>query len=103
MGMLTRQTTGKAAVNFVIPKCIEDGEYFLRIEHIGLHSAGSANGAQLYISCAQLSVSGGTGTYKPNLMAFPGAYNPTDPGLMINIYYPVPKSYTPPGGPALTC
>jgi hypothetical protein len=95
--------TGKAAVNVKIPACIEDGEYLLRMEHIGLHSAGSAGGAQLYISCAQLSVSGGTGTYKPNLVSFPGAYSPTEPGLMVNIYYPVPTNYKPPGGPVLQC
>ena len=98
-----RSRAGKTALNFVIPKCIADGEYLFRIEHIGLHSAGSSGGAQLYISCAQLSITGGTATYKPDLMSFPGAYSASDPGLLINIYYPVPKSYTPPGGPALVC
>jgi hypothetical protein len=102
-GGMTWPSQGKRTIDFKIPSCIADGEYFLRIEHIALHSAGSAGGAQLYISCAQLSVTGGTGTAKPDLMAFPGAYTPTDPGLMINIYYPVPKSYTNPGGPALAC
>jgi len=94
---------GKQTVNFQIPKCIENGEYFLRVEHTGLHSAGSVGGAQLYISCAQLSITGGTGTAKPNYLSFPGSYSAQDPGLLINIYYPIPKSYTPPGGPVLAC
>lgn len=62
------------------------GEYLLRIEHIALHGASSVNGAQLYISCAQLSVTGGgSGTPGP-LVSFPGAYKNTDPGLKVNIY-----------------
>ncbi|KXH57471.1 fungal cellulose binding domain-containing protein [Colletotrichum nymphaeae SA-01] len=102
-GGLTWPTNGKATVNVQIPKCIENGDYFLRVEHIALHSASSVGGAQLYISCAQLRVTGGTGTYKPNLMSFPGAYSPNDPGLVVNIYYPVPTNYKAPGGDALTC
>jgi hypothetical protein len=95
---------GKASVPVTIPKCLADGEYLLRVEHIGLHSASALNGAQLYISCAQIYVSGGTGTYAPkNLVSIPGAYPQSDPGIVINIYYPVPKTYTPPGPPAETC
>ncbi|KAK0625525.1 glycoside hydrolase family 61 protein [Bombardia bombarda] len=95
---------GAKSVSVTLPKCLKNGEYLLRAEHIGLHSAGSAGGAQFYISCAQISVSGGSGTYSPkNLVSFPGAYQATDPGIMINIYYPIPKSYTPPGPPAETC
>lgn len=90
-------------MQFEIPQCIADGQYLFRVEHIALHSASTLGGAQLYLSCAQLSVSGGTGTYQPNLMAFPGAYKATDPGLLINIYYPIPKNYTAPGGPPLVC
>lgn len=101
--MLMLPIQGKATVNVQIPKCIENGDYFLRVEHIALHSASSVGGAQLYISCAQLRVTGGTGTYKPNLMSFPGAYSPNDPGLVVNIYYPVPTNYKAPGGDALTC
>ncbi|KAL1870538.1 hypothetical protein VTK73DRAFT_2577 [Phialemonium thermophilum] len=95
---------GRTSVSVPIPACLADGEYLLRVEHIGLHSASAVGGAQLYISCAQISVNGGSGTYAPkNLVAFPGAYPANDPGLVINIYYPIPKSYTPPGPPAETC
>ncbi|KAK0611801.1 glycoside hydrolase [Immersiella caudata] len=103
-GGMTWPSNGARSVSVTIPKCLKDGEYLLRAEHIGLHSAGSAGGAQFYISCAQISVSGGTGTYSPkNLVAFPGAYSASDPGIMINIYYPVPTSYRPPGPAAETC
>ncbi|KAG8798204.1 hypothetical protein FRC17_007538, partial [Serendipita sp. 399] len=69
------------------------------VEHIALHSASSTGGSQHYISCAQLKVTGGGSGNPTNLLSFPGAYSPNDPGILINIYYPVPTSYTPPGGP----
>lgn len=95
---------GKSVLDVTIPKCIPDGDYLLRVEHIGLHSASAVGGAQLYISCAQLTVSGGTATALPSgLVSIPGAYKPSDPGLVINIYYPVPKSYQPPGPEPLQC
>lgn len=96
-------STDKATQTVTIPKCIADGEYLVRFEHIGLHSASSPGGAQLYISCAQVKVTGGSGGASPNLMSFPGAYSATDPGLMVNIYWPIPTNYKAPGGNPLTC
>ncbi|OLN96070.1 putative endo-beta-1,4-glucanase D 8 [Colletotrichum chlorophyti] len=85
---------------FTIPKEVPTGEYLLRAEHVGLHGAGSKGGAQFYISCAQISVTGAaSGTPEPTVK-FPGAYTGEEPGLLINIYYPAPKSYTP-AGPAV--
>lgn len=53
---------------------------------------------QPQISCAQITVTGGSGTATPSpTMTLPGAYTNTDPGLLINIYYPIPTSYTYPG------
>jgi hypothetical protein len=64
----------------------------MRVEHIALHSASAVGGAQFYISCAQIKVeNGGNGTPGPKV-AFPGAYKATDPGIQLNIYYPVPTS-----------
>ena len=103
VGILTKQL-GLRAVGVKIPQCLQNGDYLLRAEHIGLHSAGSAGGAQFYISCAQITVSGGSGTYSPkNLVSFPGAYSASDPGVLINIYYPIPKSYRAPGPDAESC
>ncbi|RYP92237.1 hypothetical protein DL770_001656 [Monosporascus sp. CRB-9-2] len=116
---------GKSQLTFTIPQCIENGEYLFRIEHVALHSASSVivptissdrgtscplepsmgtNGAQFYISCAQVSVSGGSGSKKPsNLVSFPGAYSPNDPGLLINIYNNGGKQYQPAGPSVFTC
>ncbi|KAN0112518.1 glycoside hydrolase family 61 protein [Hyaloscypha variabilis] len=85
------------SVSFKIPAAVPSGDYLFRIEHIGLHAASGLNGAQFYISCGQLSVTGGgAGTPSP-LVAFPGAYKATDPGIKLDIYYPVPTNYQPPG------
>ncbi|KXJ87237.1 glycoside hydrolase [Microdochium bolleyi] len=94
---------GLSSVTLTIPKCIPNGEYLVRFEHIGLHSASSTNGAQLYISCTQVRVSGGSGSTPSNLLSFPGSYKSSDPGLLVNIYYPVPTNYKAPGGNPLVC
>ncbi|RYP60905.1 hypothetical protein DL771_010340 [Monosporascus sp. 5C6A] len=95
---------GKSQLTFTIPQCIENGEYLFRIEHVALHSASSVNGAQFYIACAQISVSGGSGSKKPsNLVSFPGAYSPNDPGLLINIYNNGGRQYQPAGPSVFTC
>ncbi|KAF2823313.1 hypothetical protein CC86DRAFT_65893 [Ophiobolus disseminans] len=96
-GQMTWASNGKQAVSFALPKTLPSGEYLLRVEHIGLHSAGSAGGAQFYISCAQIKVNGGGNGNPGPLVSFPGAYKADDKGIQINIYYPVPTSYTPPG------
>lgn len=44
----------------------------------------------------QINVTGG-GSASPAGVSFPGAYVGSDPGITINIYYPVLTSYTPPG------
>jgi len=93
----------KSSLDVQIPSCIADGEYLVRFEHIALHGAGSPGGAQLYISCAQVKVSGGSGSARPSLMSFPGAYNANDGGLTVNIYWPIPTNYKAPGGNTLQC
>ena len=86
-----------------IPKTIQSGDYLLRMEHIGLHSAQQVGGAQFYIGCAQVKIEG-KGTYEPaSKVALPGAYKATDPGIKIDIWYPVPTSYTDPGPKPMTC
>ncbi|KAH7306015.1 glycosyl hydrolase family 61-domain-containing protein [Stachybotrys elegans] len=77
-----------------IPANLRPGNYLLRGEHIGLH----VNGApQFYLSCAQLQVTG-SGTATPtDLVAFPGAYSASHPGLMYNLYVGTHTSYPYPG------
>ncbi|KAM0333969.1 hypothetical protein ACHAQA_000987 [Verticillium albo-atrum] len=84
---------------FTLPAELPAGEYLMRGEHIGLHSAGLYE-AQFYIGCAQIKVTGsGAGTPGPSVQ-LPGAYDPTDPGILVNMYWPPLRHYTPPGPPA---
>lgn len=76
------------------------GNYLLRVETIGLHVAQTYPGAQFYSSCVQINVTGG-GSATPTGVSFPGAYVGSDPGITINIYYPVPTTYDFPGGPTM--
>ncbi|KAJ4417788.1 hypothetical protein N0V82_005954 [Gnomoniopsis sp. IMI 355080] len=101
----TWTSDGKSTVNVAVPSCLAPGDYLMRNEQIALHVAQSSGGAQFYLSCGQLTVTGG-GSTQPSgdsLAAFPGAYKATDPGILININYPVPTSYTNPGPAPFTC
>ena len=69
-----------------IPKALPSGDYLLRVEHIALHQASQTNGAQFYISCAQITVTGGGSGSPGPLVSFPGAYSASDPGIKVNIY-----------------
>ncbi|KAG8870556.1 hypothetical protein FRB97_009652 [Tulasnella sp. 331] len=123
---VTRLVSAEGLQTFTIPSCIPPGNYFLRAEIIALHGASTYPGAQLYMECAQINVTGG-GTAKPATVSFPGAYAGTDPyvqlqwsacrllllmlllvttllsGITINIYYPAVTNYTIPGPPVFTC
>jgi hypothetical protein len=91
-------------VSVTLPSCLANGDYLLRVEHIALHSASTVGGAQFYLSCAQLTVTGGTGTLNTgSLVAFPGAYSATDPGILFQLYWPIPTSYTNPGPAPVKC
>lgn len=82
-----------------IPPTLAKGNYVLRHELIALHSAGSANGAQNYVQCINLAVSG-TGTAKPAGVPATSFYTVNDPGIVFNIYTTPVAPYTIPG-PAL--
>lgn len=84
---------GKA--DFKIPSDIAPGNYLLRAEVIALHVARSLGGAQFYMSCFQLSVTG-SGTASPAGVKLPGAYSATDPGILFDLSGSY-TSYTIPG------
>ncbi|KAL0933979.1 endo-beta-1,4-glucanase D 5 [Colletotrichum truncatum] len=84
-------------VDVPISKDLADGDYLLRAEVIALHTAGSSGGAQFYMTCYQISVTGGTGTAKPATFNFPGAYKASDPGILVNIHSKL-SGYVIPGG-----
>ena len=99
---VTDLIANKGVQSITIPSCLEDGQYLLRAELIALHSASSPQGAQFYMECAQINVTGGSGTGKPSTVSLPGAYSATDPGVLINIYQTL-SSYTIPGPRPFTC
>ncbi|KAF2205694.1 hypothetical protein GQ43DRAFT_361777 [Delitschia confertaspora ATCC 74209] len=78
-----------------IPAGLAPGDYLLRAEAIALHSASGAGGAQFYLTCYQLTVTG-SGSTSPAGVAFPGAYKAADPGIQINIYQQL-STYVAPG------
>ncbi|KAI5781514.1 glycoside hydrolase [Geopyxis carbonaria] len=86
-------TESKDTFTFSLPSSLAAGEYLLRIEHIALHSMP----AQFYVSCAQLKVTGSGSATPSNGISFPAGYSSTDPGINLNIYYPVLTSYAMPG------
>ncbi|KAG6818743.1 hypothetical protein H0H93_002199 [Arthromyces matolae] len=86
-------TGGKHSV--IIPASLPAGQYLLRAEIIALHVAETYPGAQFYIGCAQVAITGG-GSANPPKVALPGAYAGSDPGITINIYNNL-QSYTAPG------
>ncbi|KAF8195542.1 glycosyl hydrolase family 61-domain-containing protein [Pholiota molesta] len=96
-----RLIANKGKVSFAIPSCIPPGQYLLRVELIALHAASSYPGAQLYMECAQLQITGG-GSTSPASVSFPGAYSGSDPGIKFNLYAGA-TSYTIPGPPVFSC
>ncbi|KAK1962990.1 fungal cellulose binding domain-containing protein [Colletotrichum sublineola] len=93
-------TWDKDTIDFTIPKDTPDGEYLLRIEHIGVHGA-HVGQAEFYNSCAQIKVTGGgNGTPGP-MIRFPGGYKKTDPSFNFSIYNGY-KDYPMPGPPVWT-
>lgn len=73
-----------------IPKCVADGEYLLRIQSLAIHNPGST--PQFYVSCAQVSVTGG-GSANPATVKIPGAFKASDPGYTANVgfsFFPLP-------------
>ena len=86
-----------------IPACLPNGQYLLRAEIIALHAASQPGGAQLYMECAQIEVTGGSGGASPQTVALPGAYKADDPGITVNIYYPPLEEYIIPGPAPFSC
>ncbi|KAH8160300.1 hypothetical protein CIB48_g7939 [Xylaria polymorpha] len=81
---------------YQLPKCIENGEYLLRIQSLAIHNPWPAGIPQFYISCAQIEVTGGSGSANPTHVLIPGAFKATDPGYTANIYTNF-NNYTVPG------
>ncbi|KAI1184831.1 glycoside hydrolase [Nemania serpens] len=89
---------------FQLPSKLASGEYLLRSEMLALHGSQTLGGAQFYIGCAQLSITGPGGACSPKI-SLPGAYKATDSDIYIpNFYYGLdPTTYKAPGGNVATC
>ncbi|KAK4123010.1 lytic polysaccharide monooxygenase [Parathielavia appendiculata] len=83
--------------SFKIPSKIPAGDYLVRAEAIALHTAGQSGGAQFYMSCYQVRVSGGSRGQLPAGVKIPGAYSASDPGILIDIWGSSFKEYKIPG------
>ncbi|KDQ10946.1 glycoside hydrolase family 61 protein [Botryobasidium botryosum FD-172 SS1] len=89
---------GLKEITFTIPKNVPSGQYLLRTEHIALHDAYYFGGAQYYIACAQINVTGGGSGNPGPLVAIPGVYTGREPGIIFDPFsYPKPTSYIQPG------
>ncbi|KAG8747603.1 hypothetical protein FRC10_000145 [Ceratobasidium sp. 414] len=78
---ITWPTDNITQVTFKIPSTIPAGEYLVRVEHIALH----------------VKVTGGGSKTPSPLVALPGYYTGQEPGIKINVYYPIPTTYVQPG------
>lgn len=91
---------------FTIPAGVASGEYLLRSEMLALHGAQTIGGAQFYIGCMQLKITGGSAAAKcgPEI-TLPGAYKEDDENIYIpNVYNGFDiSSYKAPGGEVATC
>ncbi|RPA78888.1 hypothetical protein BJ508DRAFT_416250 [Ascobolus immersus RN42] len=93
---------------FNIPTCVAPGNYLMRVEIIALHNAPRQGGAQFYMECAQINVTGGgSNNGQSNTVSFPGGYSATHPGILTSIYDQNggtnSKPYTIPGPAVLQC
>ncbi|KAF6745879.1 family 61 glycosyl hydrolase [Ephemerocybe angulata] len=88
---------------FTMPECIAPGDYLLSVEFVALHNAMERGGAQFFMECAQIRVTGGGTSAGLDFVEFPGAYSATHPGLLIDIYASPLSTYTIPGPARLQC
>jgi len=83
-------------MTFTIPSDIAPGNYLLRTEIIALHSAGALYGAQPYVRCVELTVTG-TGKVNPPGVSIPGNWNASHAGMNYKLWTDFNKPYPFPG------
>ncbi|CAG8961004.1 hypothetical protein HYFRA_00002544 [Hymenoscyphus fraxineus] len=101
---VTPLTKPGGVYEYTIPPCLQAGAYLVRHEIIALFGAEKYPGAQFYPSCHQIQVTGGGSSTGPaEKVSFPGAYKPTDPGVVFKQPDGIPREYTIPGPPVFSC
>ncbi|RVD84282.1 uncharacterized protein DFL_006043 [Arthrobotrys flagrans] len=90
--------------SFNLPSNLASGEYLLRSEMLALHASQTLEGAQFYIGCIQLKITGPGGNCSPTYK-LPGAYKATDNNIYVSDFYYgfVPETYSAPGPAVATC
>ncbi|KZV96982.1 hypothetical protein EXIGLDRAFT_714105 [Exidia glandulosa HHB12029] len=91
---------GKLTVT--IPSCIPAGQYLIRGELIALHAASSYPGAQLYMECGNLQVTGGGSKSPATVAVFSLILTADDVASTYNLYSGQ-TTYTIPGPAPFTC
>jgi hypothetical protein len=89
--------------NVTIPECLADGEYLVRHEIIALSGCAVEGKCQFYPECTQVRVINGGDYTEEDLVSFPGAYSPTDPGILWDTNFQDPTTYTIPGPTVMAC
>lgn len=69
-----------------LPKDLADGRWVVRVDHIALHAAGNPGGAQFYIRCIDIDVTGGAGKFPSPVATLPGAWKKTTPGVLWDMW-----------------
>lgn len=87
--------SNKGLISITLPD-LEDGEYLIRPEMIGLHEATGEGKAQFYNGCGQLKISGGSVALPSSGTDMTKAYSATEAGVLVDIYNN-PTSYAIPG------
>lgn len=96
-GIVKWATYRAQTFNFRLSPEIPEGEYLLRAEGLAIHAAQKDKGAQFYVACAQVKVSG-NGTALPGpTIKFPGGYTTTSTGILIPKLWSQIANYTSPG------
>jgi len=82
-----------------VPENLAPGNYVFRHETISLHGGGSANGAQAYVQCFNIAVTGSGTKQLPAGTLGINLYKATDPGVLFSPYQTITEYIIP--GPAL--
>lgn len=88
-------------MNVPIPSSIATGDYLLRAEALALHAAQSPGNGQFYMTCFQITITGGSGgsAASPPTVRIPGFLNASHAGVYVDIHRSMSSYATP--GPAV--
>ncbi|KAI4862271.1 glycoside hydrolase family 61 protein [Hypoxylon rubiginosum] len=105
-GLWANEVVENAGGNYTLklPTGLKSGDYLLRSEMLALHLSQVAGGAQFYMGCMQLKITGTGGTCSPTI-SLPRAYDAEEKSIYIPDFYWGfdPTTYSAPGGSVASC